>query len=57
MSASIAQAKADKARRLMRSLAEKRAPAAIQRRAERLYHRAACAAFIAKHMQRKVSQA
>jgi hypothetical protein len=48
-----AQTKADKAYRLLRALYAKRAPAAALRRAERFYHRAACNAFVAKHMARK----
>jgi hypothetical protein len=50
---SAAQQKADNARRVMRALYAKRAPAAVLRRAERLYHRLSCDAFVAKHMSAK----
>lgn len=50
-----AQAKADRARRILRALYAKRAPAPILRRAERLYHRASCDAFVAKHMVAKAT--
>lgn len=44
-----AQEKADRAWRVLRALYAQRAPAAVLRRAERLYHRLACDAFVAKH--------
>jgi len=44
-----AQEKRDSAYRLVRSFYAKRAPWQIVRRAERLYHRLACEAFVAKH--------
>jgi hypothetical protein len=47
-----AQEKADNARRVLTALYAKRAPSAVLRRAERLYHRASCNAFVAKHAAR-----
>lgn len=44
-----AQDKAERAWRVLRALYAKRASAPILRRAERLYHRLACDAFVAKH--------
>lgn len=52
-----AQQKSDNARRILRALYAKRAPAPILRRAERLHHKLSCDAFIAKHMAAKTEAA
>ncbi len=48
-----AQDKADRASRILKAVYAKRAPWAVQRRAERLYFRLANQAFVVKHMARK----
>lgn len=50
-----AQQKSDSARRILRALYAKRAPAPILRRAERLNHKLACDAFVAKHTARRAA--
>jgi hypothetical protein len=56
MSALSAQEKSDRARRVLRALYAKRAPAPVLRRAERLNHKLSCAAFVAKHMAAKTEE-
>lgn len=50
-----AQLKRERARRVLFALYGKRAPAAVLRRAEKLYHRLSCAAFVEKHMAIKAT--
>jgi hypothetical protein len=47
--------KASRARRVMFALSARRINATVMRRAERLYHKLACDAFVAKHMASKAT--
>ena len=49
----VAVAKRDRAYRLLRAFYAKRSPKPVVLRAERLYHRLACDAFVAKHSRNR----